>query len=306
MQILHAGRYALSPAVGRAVGDQVADHAVHAARAVARAASSARSAISSRCAQLAQRRRLRRRRGHGLGGLSASTSSSSQRTNQRNDDWGGIAREPHALPGRDRARACARRSAAISSSSIACRCSISSKAAAAGTKSSRSRRRSKRPARRSSTPASAGTRRASRRSRRCVPRAAFAWVTRRLQGAKCAIPLITTNRINMPDVAEAHPRATATPTWCRWRGRCSPIRDGSRKARDGRARRDQHLHRLQPGVPRPRVREQARDLPGQSARVPRDRARDSPAATRRSASPSSARARRASPARRRWPSAATP
>ena len=34
-----------------------------------------------------------------------------------------------------------------------------------------------------------------------VPRAAFTWVTRRLRGA-VKIPLITTNRINMPDVAE--------------------------------------------------------------------------------------------------------
>ncbi|HEX6833084.1 MAG TPA: NADPH-dependent 2,4-dienoyl-CoA reductase, partial [Rudaea sp.] len=34
-----------------------------------------------------------------------------------------------------------------------------------------------------------------------VPRAAFAWVTRRLRG-EVAIPLITTNRINMPEVAE--------------------------------------------------------------------------------------------------------
>ncbi|MGA9334008.1 MAG: NADPH-dependent 2,4-dienoyl-CoA reductase [Rudaea sp.] len=34
-----------------------------------------------------------------------------------------------------------------------------------------------------------------------VPRAAFAWVTRKLKG-EVAIPLITTNRINMPDVAE--------------------------------------------------------------------------------------------------------
>jgi len=34
-----------------------------------------------------------------------------------------------------------------------------------------------------------------------VPRAAFAWVTRRLKG-EVAIPLITTNRINMPAVAE--------------------------------------------------------------------------------------------------------
>jgi 2,4-dienoyl-CoA reductase (NADPH2) len=34
-----------------------------------------------------------------------------------------------------------------------------------------------------------------------VPRAAFAWVTRRLKG-EVSIPLITTNRINMPEVAE--------------------------------------------------------------------------------------------------------
>ncbi|GAA0706040.1 NADPH-dependent 2,4-dienoyl-CoA reductase [Dokdonella soli] len=34
-----------------------------------------------------------------------------------------------------------------------------------------------------------------------VPRAGFAWVTRRMK-AEVAIPLITTNRINMPDVAE--------------------------------------------------------------------------------------------------------
>jgi 2,4-dienoyl-CoA reductase (NADPH2) len=34
-----------------------------------------------------------------------------------------------------------------------------------------------------------------------VPRGAFSWVTRRLKG-EVALPLITTNRINMPDVAE--------------------------------------------------------------------------------------------------------
>ena len=35
-----------------------------------------------------------------------------------------------------------------------------------------------------------------------VPRAGFAWVTRRLMG-EVGIPLVTTNRINMPDVAES-------------------------------------------------------------------------------------------------------
>jgi 2,4-dienoyl-CoA reductase (NADPH2) len=35
----------------------------------------------------------------------------------------------------------------------------------------------------------------------CVPRAAFAWVTQHLKG-KVGIPLVATNRINMPDVAD--------------------------------------------------------------------------------------------------------
>ena len=68
-----------------------------------------------------------------------------------------------------------------------------------------------------------------------VPRAAFAWVTQRLKG-EVTLPLITTNRINMPDVAErilaageadmvsmARP-LLADPQWVN-------------KARDGRAER---------------------------------------------------------------------
>ncbi|MEI2421459.1 NADPH-dependent 2,4-dienoyl-CoA reductase, partial [Arthrospira platensis SPKY2] len=35
----------------------------------------------------------------------------------------------------------------------------------------------------------------------CVPRAAFTWVTRKLRG-EVGIPLITTNRINTPEVGE--------------------------------------------------------------------------------------------------------
>ena len=62
------------------------------------------------------------------------------------------------------------------------------------------------------------------------------------------------------------------------------VQQGARRPR----RRDQHLHRLQPGLPRPRVREQARHLPGQSARLPRDRARRSRRPRARSASPWSA------------------
>jgi 2,4-dienoyl-CoA reductase (NADPH2) len=101
-----------------------------------------------------------------------------------------------------------------------------------------------------------------------VPRAAFAaW-----PGA-CArevtIPVVASNRINMPATPSACWRA-ATPTWCRWRGPSWPIPTLSRRRRRD-AGRDQHLHRLQPGLPRPHLREQARQLPGQSARLPRDR-----------------------------------
>ena len=97
--------------------------------------------------------------------------------------------------------------------------------------------------------------------------------TRKLR-AKSRIPLVTTNRINMPEVAEAHARATATPTWCRWRARSWPTRTWVSKAAAGPRRRDQHLHRLQPGLPGPHLQQQARQLPGQPARLPRDRADD--------------------------------
>ncbi len=56
------------------------------------------------------------------------------------------------------------------------------------------------------------------------------------------------------------------------------------KAMDERADEIQHLHRLQPGLPRPRVLQRSRLLPGQPARLPRDRAgadADAPEADRR-------------------------
>ena len=59
----------------------------------------------------------------------------------------------------------------------------------------------------------------------------------------------------------------ATPTWCRWRGRSSPTPTSSTRRRRPR-RRDQHLHRLQPGLPRPHLRAPG-VLPGQSARAAR-------------------------------------
>ena len=55
-----------------------------------------------------------------------------------------------------------------------------------------------------------------------VPRAAFAWVTRKLKG-QVGIPLCTTNRINVPgSPSGSWPRAP--PTWSRWRARSWPTR----------------------------------------------------------------------------------
>ena len=43
------------------------------------------------------------------------------------------------------------------------------------------------------------------------------------EGRRCAIPLIATNRINDPGGRPRRCSRAATPTWCRWRGRSSPM-----------------------------------------------------------------------------------
>ena len=97
-----------------------------------------------------------------------------------------------------------------------------------------------------------------------VPRGAFSWVTRKLKGA-VSIPLITTNRINDPQVAEDI-LAAAMPIWYRWPARFLPTPNLYQNA--GRSRRsDQHLHRLQSGVSRSDLRRQSHLLSGQPARV---------------------------------------
>ena len=80
-----------------------------------------------------------------------------------------------------------------------------------------------------------------------VPRAAFTGITSRIRPL-LPVPVIASNRINMPEVAEevlargdadmvsmARP-FLADPEWVR-------------KAAAEPRRRDQHLHRLQPGLP---------------------------------------------------------
>ncbi len=92
-----------------------------------------------------------------------------------------------------------------------------------------------------------------------VPRAAFAWVTQKMKAefaaAGIATPLVTSNRINTPEVAEqvladgcADMVSMARPLLA--------DADFVKKARAGPGRPHQHLHRLQPGLPGPCVPEQ--------------------------------------------------
>ena len=158
-----------------------------------------------------------------------------------------------------------------SSSSTGCRCSTWSRAAAPGTKSLRWPRQSKRRAPRIiNTGVGWHEARIPTIATR-VPRAAFAWVTRRLKGA-VKIPLITTNRINDPEVAEAI-LARGDADMVSMARPFLADAEFVNKAGAGPRRRNQHLHRLQPGVPRPHLPAQDRVLPGQSVRLPRNRTR---------------------------------
>ena len=108
------------------------------------------------------------------------------------------------------------------------------------------------------------------------------------------IPVCASNRINTPEVAEEILAARRRRPGLD--GPAVPRRPGLR--RQGRRRprrRDQHLHRLQPGLPRPHLREPARVLPGEPAGLPRDRAGARPDPARPRGSRSSA------PGRPAWP-----
>ncbi len=267
MQILHTGRYAYHPF-------PVAPSAIRAPinRFKPRELSSdgVRDQIADfvNCAQLAQ--------DAGYDGVEIMGSEGyfineflAPRTNMRTDEWGGSLPEPRAPRARCRSRDSRRRGSSASSSSSGCRGSIWSRAAARARKWSGWPRRWKARAPRmlntgigwheARVPTIAGV----------VPRGAFGWVSARIKAAT-RLPVIATNRFN------ARRRCGCA---ARERRRRSHL-DGAAVARRsrsatqgaGRARgRDQHLHRLQPGLPRQGVRETARHLPGESARGVRDR-----------------------------------
>ncbi len=105
-----------------------------------------------------------------------------------------------------------------------------------------------------------------------VPRGAFAWVTRRMKG-EVRIPLITTNRINDPATAEAL-LARGDADMVSMARPFLADAEFVEQVRGRARRRDQHLHRLQPGLPRSHLRAEAGELSRQSVRGTRDRAHD--------------------------------
>ncbi len=252
------------------------------------------------------RSRVRRRRDHGLRGLlhQPVPGHPHQPADRR---VGRLVREPHAPAGGDRAAHARGRRARTSSSSTGCRCWTSSPTAARG------RRPSSWP--RPSTAAGAtiiNTGIGWHEARvptiaTSVPRAAFTWVTEKM-------------RDELRVRGHRHPAGHHQPHQHARGGRAG-ARGGRRRhgqhgataagrprlrpqGRGGPRRPDQHLHRVQPGLPRPRLQEPLDLLPGQPARGPRARARDRSDAGPASASRSWAPDRPDWPRPRRSPSAA--
>ena len=111
-----------------------------------------------------------------------------------------------------------------------------------------------------------------------VPRAAWAFAARRLKDA-VRIPVIASNRINTPERGRGDPGAR------RRRPRVDGAADAGRprvrqQGARGPRRRDQRVHRLQPGLPRSDLLQARGDLPGQSEGRPRDRVRRAAAGAR--------------------------
>ena len=128
-----------------------------------------------------------------------------------------------------------------------------------------------------------------------VPRGAWSWTTEAAAAggrrSRSARPTGST-----PPSSPRSSSPTATPTWSRWPA--VPGRPGLRaQGRRGPRRRDQHLHRLQPGLPRPHLRRTSAP-PAWSTRAPATRPSSSCC---RSRAPARRRSRSSAAARPGWP-----
>jgi 2,4-dienoyl-CoA reductase (NADPH2) len=97
-----------------------------------------------------------------------------------------------------------------------------------------------------------------------VPRAAFASIAGMLMRFDATTHQHAGRRRSHPRARRRRPGLDGAPV----PGRRRVCRQGRGRAR----RRNQHVHRLQPGLPRPYLCEPARHVPGQPARLPRNRA----------------------------------
>ena len=267
LQVLHAGRYGYHPLSVERVGHEVPDHAVPALRPVHEGRRPHRHRVRA-LGRAGPQGGVRRGRDHGLGGLPDQPvpRGPHQRPHR---PLGRLRGRADALPARDRApvpRAGGRR--------------LPDPLPHLAARPGRGRPelgRGRRPRARAR-----GGRRDRAQHRHRLARGAGAddhhpGPARRLAGADRAAE----GRGVRPGLRlqpDQHPRARRVdPRRRRGRpgldGAAAAGRPGLRRQGRGRPRRrDQHLHRLQPGLPRPRLREPEGVLPGEPAGGPRDRA----------------------------------
>ena len=270
LQILHAGRYAYHPWCVAPSASSARSRTFTPAGAVR-----PRRAAPDRAPSPAPRRLAREAGYDGVEIMGSEGYLINQflapRTNQRTDEWGGSPRTAAGSPSRSSAP-CARRSGrdfiVIYRISVL---DLVDDGPDLGRGRPRWPRRSRRPARRMIN-TGIGWHEARVPDHRHLG-AARAPSPSSPRGSRqhVSVPVVATNRINMPDVAESV-LAAAAPTSSRMARPFLADPDWVRKARRVARRRDQHVHRLQPGLPRPHLRQAARDLPGEPARRPRDRA----------------------------------
>ena len=292
----------LQPALGGAVARQVAHHPLHAAGAHRPPAWSGRSAPSSAAASLA--------REAGYDGVEVMGSEGyfinqflATRTNRRTDAWGGSSGDAHAAPGGDRDPAAPGGRQGLHHRLPALHARPRARRAAPG------RRWWSWPGRR------AGRRHHHQHRHRL---ARGAGPDHRHQRAAGRLRLGDPQAEGVGrDPALHHqpdqhagggrgaPGRRATPTWSRWRGRCWPTRRWCDKAAAGRADEINTCIACNQACLDHVFSQQDLLLPGQPARLPRDRARATCRRRGGSGSRWSAPARPASPAPPRWPSAAT-
>ena len=253
LQILHAGPLRLPPAGSVGLGDQGADQPVPAARAL-RARDRAPDRRLRQLRRAGARSRVRRRRDHGLRGLLHQPVPRAPHQQAHRRAGAARRRTARRIAGGDRAPRAGGRRARTSSSSTGCPWPSSS---TDGQTWDEVVALAKEVEAAGATIINTGIGWHEARVPTIVtsvPRAAFTEIT-----AKCkphvGIPVVASNRINMPHVAEeVLARGDADLV-----SMARPLLADPRVGAQGRSRaerRDQHLHRLQPGLPRPHVRAQ--------------------------------------------------